>query len=108
MGEETLIKTSDGINHLRVIVLRALSFVHITNNNKNSRGGGDSEGFDWKSAIADALIIAGLNFFSTLSALGSLNITRNTGQAILAALVSAGLGFFTTLAIKRGLKSGPA
>ena len=34
----------------------------------------DPEGFDWKGALVDAGIIAGLNFFSTLAGLGATGI----------------------------------
>jgi len=67
----------------------------------------DPDGFDWKGALVDAGIIAGLNFFSTLAGLGATGIIADVHQSLVAALVSAGLGFFSTLAVRRGLgKSG--
>jgi len=66
----------------------------------------DPEGFDWKGALIDAGIIAGLNFFSTLAGLGATGIIADVHQSLVAALVSAGLGFFSTLAVRRGLSRG--
>lgn len=59
--------------------------------------------FDWKAAVADATIIAGMNFFATLSSMSIVQIRTSREDAFLTAFISAGLGFFTTLAIKRGL-----
>jgi len=59
------------------------------------------EGFDWKGAVADAAIIAGLTFFTTLGSAMSQGVPAN--EAIVIAGVAAAVQFFTLLAIKRGL-----
>ena len=59
---------------------------------------------DWREMVIDAFIIAGLNFFTTLSGISIADISTSPGEAFLASAISAGLGFFTTLAVKRGLK----
>jgi len=82
------------------VIYRAFSFV---NNGKSSESG-EHEKFSWSEALLDAAIIAGLNFFSCLSALSVLQILENPLQALVAAIISAGFGFFSTLAIKRGLR----
>jgi len=82
------------------VIYRAFSFVH----NERSPAQGEREKFNWSEALLDALIIAGLNFFSCLSALSVLQILENPLQALVAAIISAGFGFFSTLAIKRGLR----
>lgn len=102
---------------MRMALLRAFSFVgdpEISSNKDvgdegqnipDAQGTGTPRRFNWKEAVADASIIAGLNFFSTLSAIGATQITSNPWEAVLAALIAAGFGFFSTLAIKRGLKT---
>jgi len=62
------------------------------------------ESFNWRDAIYDAIIIGGLNFFTTLSSMSILQIHTSPLDALTAGLISFGLGFFTTLAVKRGLK----
>jgi hypothetical protein len=57
----------------------------------------------WKSQVANALIVAGFNFFSTLAGLGAANLTADAATALAAAGVSAGVGFFASLITQRGL-----
>jgi len=87
-------------------VASALSFIHLTGNN-GSKEDRNSKGFNWRDAVADGLIVAGLNFFSTLSGISITHIIVDPLDALLASLISAGLGFFTTLAFKRGLRPSP-
>jgi hypothetical protein len=61
-----------------------------------------------KDQIANALIIAGFNFFSTLAGLGVTSLTGEPVTALAAAGVSAGLGFFASLMLQRGLKKPEA
>jgi len=60
--------------------------------------------FNWSDALCDAVIIGGLNFFTTLSSMSILQIHTSPLDALTAGFISFGLGFFTTLAVKRGLK----
>jgi hypothetical protein len=62
----------------------------------------------WKDQIANALITAGFNFFSTLAGLGATSLTSNPQTALSAAGVSAGVGFFASLMLQRGLKKPEA
>jgi len=85
-------------------IARAVSFLQLLNDG----GGGSGRGrrrFNWRDALADAAIIAGLNFFSALAGISATQIITEPIKALLAACVSAGLGFFSTLAFKRGLKT---
>lgn len=86
----------------------ALSFIHLVDTENNAdKPRQKQQGFDWKNAVADGLIVAGLNFFSTLSGISIAHIIVEPLNALLASLISAGLGFFTTLAFKRGLRPSP-
>ena len=67
----------------------------------------DPEEFNWRSALADAGIVAGMQFFYTLAGISAAQVISDPIKALVAALISAGLGFFTTLALKRGLKTAP-
>jgi len=79
---------------IRNRVYRALSF----------RGDPDPENFNWKEAVYDALIVAGLNFTSTLAGVGAVGLLKSPCESLVAAGIAAGVGFFATLAAKRGLK----
>lgn len=61
--------------------------------------------FNWKDALIDAGIMAGLTFCMTLSSLAS------TGAITLREVAAAGLAaayqFFSVLALKRGLREKP-
>ena len=88
------------MGYLASRVYRALAFTVGRNNNRAVK----TEAFNWREAIIDSFIVAGLNFFSTLSALSVLRILENPVEALLAATVAAGFGFFSSLAVKRGLR----
>ena len=65
---------------------------------KNNRDGN----FNWHDAVVDALIMAGLTFFTALGGLGATGALM--GREVLAAGIAAGTQFCLTLAIKRGLR----
>ena len=73
---------------------RALSFISDP----------EPKNFKWREAIYDALIVAGLNFSSTLAGVGATGVLETPVQALIAAGIAAMVGFFVTLATKRGLK----
>jgi len=58
--------------------------------------------FDWINAIADASVMAGLTFFTTLGGTSAVGIP--TIQACVASAIAAFGQFFLTLAVKRGLR----
>jgi hypothetical protein len=62
----------------------------------------------WKDQIANAAIIAGFNFFTTLAGLQVTALTADPLTALTAAGISAGLGFFATLIAQRGLRKPEA
>lgn len=67
------------------------------------RGKNNSNGsFDWKDAVLDAGVSAGLTFFITLGALSVTSLLSNT-EGYVAAGIAAGGQFFAILAAKRGL-----
>jgi len=68
--------------------------VHGKNNSDGS--------FNWKDAVVDAGIMAGLTFFTSLG--GTSAVSVPTVQGVLAAGVAACTEFFLVLAIKRGLR----
>lgn len=68
---------------------------------KNGKNNSDGS-FDWKDAILDAGVLAGLTFFTALG--GSTVVGIPTAQACIGAALSAAGQFFLTLAIKRGLR----
>ena len=89
-------------------LMSAISFVKVKHNKVSKIENKETikvEEFDWQGAIADALIIAGMQFFYTLAGMSAAQITSDPVKTLLAATISAGLGFFTTLALKRGLKT---
>jgi len=61
-----------------------------------------------KDQAANAAIIAGFNFFTTLAALGATGLLGDPQTGILAAAISAGLGFFASLFTQRGLQKPEA
>lgn len=72
----------------------------------DSKGKNDKNGnFDWKDSAADAAIIAGLTFFTTLGATHVSGIP--SVQACVASAIAAAGQFFLALAIKRGLREKP-
>jgi len=62
----------------------------------------------WKDQLANAGIIAGSNFFTTLAGLQVTGMTQDPQTALIAAAVSAGLGFFASLITQRGLQKQEA
>jgi hypothetical protein len=60
--------------------------------------------FDWQDAIIDAVIMAGLTFFTCLGGLGATGLMTDPKTGLLAAGISAATEFFAILAVKRGLK----
>ena len=61
-------------------------------------------GFDWRDAFTDAIISAGLTFFTALGGLGATGLLSEPQVGLAAAAIAAGTQFFIVLAIKRGLK----
>jgi hypothetical protein len=57
--------------------------------------------FDWKDAILDSAILAGISFFASLGGA----VLSSCSNPFLAAGFTAGSTFFATMAIKRGLVS---
>ena len=55
----------------------------------------------------NAVIMAGVNFFTTLGALGATGLLANLQIGLLAGFISAGSTFFATLAMQRGLMKKP-
>jgi len=69
------------------------------------RGKNNADGsFNWKDALADAGVMAGMTFFTTLGGLGVTGLASEPKTSLLAAAISAGAQFFAVLAVKRGLK----
>jgi len=58
--------------------------------------------FNWKDALIDASIMAGLTFFTCLG--GSATTGLIGSREIVSAAIAAATQFFLILAIKRGLK----
>lgn len=57
----------------------------------------------FKDQLVNAGILAGVNFFSTLSAIQITQVINDPVTALAGAGISAGLGFFMSLAVQRGL-----
>lgn len=70
----------------------------LNRNGKNNSNGN----FDWKDAVMDAGIIAGLTFFTSLG--GMAIVIPLTPQTIIGSAVASATQFFLMLAIKRGLR----
>jgi len=60
-----------------------------------------------RDQLINALIMAGIDFFSTLASISAAGIITDPARSLLAASIAAGLGFFMTLAIQRGLYKRP-
>jgi hypothetical protein len=58
--------------------------------------------FNWRDAVIDAAIIAGVTFFSSLGGMALAGIP--TLELCFPAAIAAGTQFCLTLAIKRGLR----
>lgn len=48
-------------------------------------------------AIADAIVVGGIVFFSTLASIGYQNLNENLYTALLSSTMASGLSFFTDL-----------
>jgi len=71
----------------------------------SARGKNNADGsFNWADALADAAIMGGMTFFTTLGGLGVAGLASDPKATLLAAIISAGAQFFAVLAVKRGLK----
>ena len=67
------------------------------------RGRSNPDGsFNWKEAVIDASVSAGLTFFTSLGGLSATGLISKPGLA--AAGIAACTQFFAVLAIKRGSK----
>ena len=67
------------------------------------KGTNNADGsFNWRDAIIDAAIIAGVTFFSSLGGMALAGIPSL--EICFPALIAAGTQFCLTLAIKRGLR----
>lgn len=88
-------------------LLSAFSLVSAYRASNGTRSHEENNNFNWRDAIADALIYAGFSFFFTLSGISIAQIVTEPVKALLAAGISAGLAFFTLLSLKRGLISNP-
>lgn len=70
----------------------------------NRKGKNNSNGdFDWKDAVIDAGIVAGLTFFTSIGGMAVVN-TGITEHIVIGSAVAAATQFFLFLAIKRGLR----
>lgn len=69
----------------------------LTRNGQTNANGG----FDWKDALIDAAITAGLTFFTALG--GTVIIGAGSQDAFKVAAIAAAGQFFAFLAVKRGL-----
>ena len=66
--------------------------VRLFNGSKNENGSRD-----YKTALIDALIIAGFTFFSTLIGLGATGLLKDPLTGFVSAGISTGLAFFVSL-----------
>jgi len=93
------------VNSFARAIYRAFSFtIYVAKEGVEENTQQAMESFNWRDAVIDAIIIGGLNFFTTLSSMSILQIHTSPLDALLAGFISFGLGFFTTLAVKRGLR----
>ena len=67
--------------------------------------GASVKAFDWKNAVADALIFSTIGFFTTYAS--SLTVSGTPLDSLHIALVAFGLQFATFLGIKRGVVKQP-
>lgn len=70
----------------------------LNRNGKNNSNGS----FNWKDAVIDAGVMAGLTFCTSLG--GITVVIPLTEQTVIAAAVAAATQFFLVLAVKRGLR----
>jgi len=60
-----------------------------------------------RDQLINAGIMAGVDFFTTLGALGATGLLADPVRGLIAGAIAAGSGFFVTLAIQRGLYKKP-
>jgi len=70
----------------------------LSRNGQNNSDGS----FNWKDALMDAGIVAGLTFCTTLG--GGAVVGIPSKESCVAAIIAASTQFFLWLAIKRGLR----
>jgi len=58
---------------------------------------------DWRDQLINAAILAAIDFFTTLAAVGAVGLIQDPALTLTAAGISAGLSFFVALAAQRGL-----
>jgi len=73
--------------------------VELSRNGKSNPDGK----FDWGDAVADAGIMAGVTFFTTLTGISVSGLMKSPLEGLMASGISALAHFFTILAVKRGL-----
>jgi len=61
----------------------------------------------WRDQVINAAILSGVDFFTTLGALGATGLMRDPVVGLTAAGIAAGSSFFVSLAIQRGLYKKP-
>ncbi len=83
-------------NYIPRLTIKGL-IVHCANNLANV----SEPKFDWTDALADATIISGLAFFSTLGGGSAAGLELAAGME--AAIIAACAQFFVFLALKRGI-----
>lgn len=59
--------------------------------------------FDWNDAFADAAIMSGSSFFSTMAGLGVMGLWGDPVKGFCAGFIAAGVQFFAILSLKRGM-----
>lgn len=64
----------------------------LFNGGKNENGSRD-----YRTALLDALIVAGFTFFSTLGGLGATGLLGDPETGFMAAAISTGIAFFSSL-----------
>jgi len=66
--------------------------LRLFNGSKNENGSRD-----YKTALIDAIIIAGFTFFSSLAGMGATGLMRDPVTGLVAAGIATGLAFFISL-----------
>ena len=70
----------------------------LDRNGRNNPNGS----FDWKNAVLDAGIMAGLTFFTALGGMAVVNPI--TPSIVIGAAIAGATEFFLIMAVKRGLR----
>ena len=82
-----------------------LRFIHFDDDGVGEGGRGRKE-FKWKDAIINSLILALLNFFTTLAGITASGILSDPVRSLLAGVIAGGVAFFSRLAFERGIYRG--